>query len=332
MNKKKGQAVVEFVLTLPFICAGIGLFILLAAFFIKAQVKAHDVFMEERSEYLFSMQNKAEDGQTTIFIVMIVPVLIIIFMFVIDFGLLVDSKLRLQIALDRGLFAGSARLAHIMNDIALENRTIFESFLKVDKNAADSSWQSGECQNRVNELKNRQDAGLENIDRMISAGYNEAHAVAEAVALANYKYAEYAPLFGMPGTPLFQIVMGGRPTSDGKDQIDESSETGELIRKNIVCGNISGLVFDPSDVKATENPNILKYIYQNGESVGIAAELGANFTPPLAGRMFGGSRIKAISAARPYGGSIKDFALLGGDHLFKPALVPAESIVNEEGN
>ncbi len=285
---------------------------------------------------------KQSSGQVTVFIALAVPFLAALLLSVVNFGLLVDSKIRLQIAADRAVYAGAAKLSQVMNEIAKDNWAIYKSFNKVDQNADYSSWQSGECQNRVNELKNNQSATLASIDDLRANGYRDANIVAENVAKENYGSVNYAPLFGEPGRPLFQIVDWGKSTDDEKNQYDGSSDSKELIAKNIICGNVSGIVFDPDDVKTNDNANILKYTYKNAEYVGLISKLSAKFNAPLLSNVFGSFNITATAAAQPYGGSIKRFALLaestssvdeaveqakvlaqdGKPYWFRPALVP----------
>lgn len=253
-----------------------------------------------------------QNGQVAIFFILIVPAIIIIFLIVVDFTVLIDSRIKLQIALDRGIFVGAAKLAYLMNRIAEENWIIRKSFLKVDKNAATRSWQAGECQNRVNELKNTQKEALDNIDDLIETAYSSAYEVAKDLTDINYKGSHYESIYGKPGDLLFGLIDSGKDLGDGKNQLDPEDEK-ELIRKNIVCGNIEGVVFDPNNVNASENQNILTYSLKSNDSVGLISTLSAVVRPPFIGNIFEPVVIHAAAAAQPYGGSIKKFAFLAGE-------------------
>jgi hypothetical protein len=255
---------------------------------------------------------KNQQGQVSIFFILIVPALVIVFLIVVDFAVLIDSKIKLQVALDRGLFAGAARLAYLMNRVAEENWLIRKSFLKVDKNAAVKSWQAGECQNRVNELKSTQKEALDNIDDLIETAYSSAFDVARNLTEINYKGSHYKPIYGKPEELLFGLIESGKNSGDGKNQLDPQDKK-ELIRKNIICGNIEGVVFDPNSVNVSENQNVLTYSMKSGEQVGLVSTLSALVKLPFIGDIFKPVAIEVIGAAQPYGGSIKRFAFLAGE-------------------
>lgn len=282
-----------------------------------------------------------------VFIALVMPVIMLLVGFAVDYGALVDSKIRLQIAADRAVFAGAAKLSFIMNKISEKNWGIYQAFLKVDKNFGPNSQQSlDECVKRVKEMENNQTTLIyEDIEDLLQNAYRDAHSVAEDVAKANFATAKYLPVYGAVDKKLFDVLDGGGEKTD---------EDGDEIRRDIVCANISGIVFDPKKVETKNNEKLLKYTYGDRSYVALIAELRTLFHPPLAGKFFGPIEMTAVSAGQPYGGSMKKFGLLAkewegrsieqvkddamhasqnGERAlwFRPALVPVEVALSAAG-
>lgn len=289
---------------------------------------------------------KKEQGQATILAALIIPFLFILFGLVIDYAYVVDEQARLQIALDRGVFAGAARLSHVMNQISEQNWEIHKGFTDLFKNFDRNSQQSmDECEQRVKDLENNQAiAQFENIEDMIANGYAEADQVARSVIGANFPEASYDVLYGKPGERLFETI--DRASSG------QSDEEGDQIRRDLICGNISGMVFDPEGTDSKTNKDLLSYTYSNKNYVGILARLVGEPKVPLFSTMLGKLRITAVSAAQPYGGSVKRFALLATEDAdietsrgraieeakkfgkplwFRPAMVPVSAAMAVAG-
>ena len=264
-------------------------------------------------------------GQITVFVAFIVPFLFILLAVSINYALLVHKRIGLQVALDRGVFAGSARLAHVMNLISEENWAIHKGFKDLMDNFGPNSQQSiDECVQRVKDLENNQTiAQFQNIEELIANGYLEADLVARGVIAANFSGAVYEPLYGRPGERLFEVI---DEPSDFKGNTDEE---GDEIRRDLICGNIAGMVFDPSDTNSQENKDLLSYTYGNRRYVALIGSLTYQYKAPLLGSFFDGPpvTVTALSAAQPYGGSIKRFALLADE--YKTLEESREAAVNE---
>lgn len=285
---------------------------------------------------------RRERGQISVLFVLLIPVLFVLVALVVNYSVLIDSKIRLQIAADRAVFAGASKLAYIMNMVSEENWKIHRAYKDLVDNFNPNSQQSiDECKKKVKEMSGLQaEAQFGAMDELINAAYEEAENTAVSVAGANYKGAVYTTVFGLPGERLFEIRDKGDPGySDDSQEFDSE---GVKIRADVVCSNIEGAVFDPSDVSDFNNDRLLSVTYGDRNYVAVIAKLSADFVPPIAANIFKPFKIETSAAAQPYGGSIKRFGLLAGEtetlseargeaqklieagkpYWFRPALVP----------
>lgn len=270
-----------------------------------------------------------EKGVFVFLVALLIPVLAALAMIAINFGTFINTKMKLQVTSDRAVYAGAVKLSETMNKIAEENWKIYKAFLKVDKNFGPNSQQSvDECKKRVAEMESTQDvAEFQNIEEMIQNGYADANKSASDVAKAMFNGAAFAPIYGIPGERLFDLI-----DSEVRDK------DGDEMRRDVICGNIEGLVFDPNDVESKNNQKLLKYTYKNSNYVGLIGKLSYKFKFPFTTKYFSESiDINAVSAGQPFGGSIKRFALLADETdsvdeavtkakeiplWYKPAMVP----------
>ena len=61
---------------------------------------------------------RSEGGSITVWLVGIFPLLILLFIFFVNIITLVDTKILVQGAVDRGVYAGTSYLAYVMNRVS----------------------------------------------------------------------------------------------------------------------------------------------------------------------------------------------------------------------
>ncbi|MCB0418136.1 MAG: pilus assembly protein [Bdellovibrionaceae bacterium] len=71
--------------------------------------------------YIARRRTRAESGQVAILFALVFTFMFILFMFVVDFGHLINNKINLQLAADAAAYAGAAQQARILNRIAMVN-------------------------------------------------------------------------------------------------------------------------------------------------------------------------------------------------------------------
>lgn len=283
---------------------------------------------------------KNEQGQLTILMALIVPVLFALVAFLVNYFYLVDTKMKLQVAADRAVFAGAAKLAYSMNQIAEENWAVYKAYRKVWGNFDKNSQSGNECPQRVKEMDNtQQTAWRQNIEDIVTNAYGDAIAVANSVMAANFPETDghtaavYDSIYGKQDDRLFEMV----------DDLNSDQ------KNDVICGIIEGVVFAPKEVKEDTQENKLKYLFLDQGFVALVGRLTAQVYPLLMKDIFGpeGITINATAAAQPYGGSMKNFALqetdtieqarnaaaegveAGKPYLFRPALVPVRAVIGE---
>jgi hypothetical protein len=65
---------------------------------------------------------------------------------------------------------------------------------------------------------------------------------------------------------------------------------------------------------------VIPFIFKDGSHVAIAGAAAVDMKVPALQEIFGNSiRIRVLSAAQPFGGSIRSFGLMGGDEVEQTA-------------
>jgi hypothetical protein len=269
---------------------------------------------------------KSEEGSLTVWLVGITPVLVILLMLFVNTILLIDSKIRLQAAIDRGVYAGSAHLAHVMNEIAGLNWKFRKEYLNKKKTFTDYSMDnSGWIQDQVDEMKHNQATHLEGMNDLLAKGYANAHQIAADIVRVNIEKMPH--LYG-------SSYVSEYGSDKMFEMIDDYADGQYVSKEKIIPHEIRGISYDPKEYKKYEYL-VRKYLIKSPENyVALAGSIRSHFMPPFLSKYFTDSKtthLGAIAASQPYGGSVKEHALSGGDeqHLYHPAFIPVKLLVEE---
>jgi hypothetical protein len=88
-------------------------------------------------------------GSMTIALAIVTPLLMALLALVVNVGMLLHSRAKLQIATDRGVYAGAASIAHDMNRIARANWEIHSEYARLE------DWLNGTSEPSEDEINNR---------------------------------------------------------------------------------------------------------------------------------------------------------------------------------
>lgn len=278
---------------------------------------------------------KNKDGQLVVWLILTFPVIIVIFAFFVNTIVVIDAKMRLQAAVDRGAYAGAAVLAHMMNEVAARNWLFRKAYLDKQSHFDKASNENKDwIENQVKELANIQDSLYAEMSKLLADGYVKAHDMAKRVAERNLEemphlvFARYVSLYGDEGELVFQMT----------DDFNVSDGYKNKVR--VRPAGIEGVVFDPNDKKSYEY-TVRKYLKKDDSYyAAIASGIEAWIRPPLLPDFFtqsGAVRFRVAAAGQPFGGSIKDFAhtsaedlndalSAGKDLLYHPAIVPLKAV------
>lgn len=269
---------------------------------------------------------RSKEGSITVWLVGFFPVLVVILMLIVNVIAMIDARLTMQGAIDRGVYAGASYLAYVMNKVAGFNKTFRDEYLEVNRTFDADSEDSEKWSSEQVELLNTKQAMLyDNMKGLLESGYAVANEISRNVAVKNLENAphisfkKYGELYGSTGERMFEMINDG--------PVD-----GEYINKKIVIATeVTGNSLDPENYKP--NPyEVYKYLIKDGGYyVGLAAGIAADFKPPLWPKFFADSNgkftIHSMAAAQPYGGSIKEYAHTGADDLlYHPALIPIKAV------
>lgn len=263
-------------------------------------------------------------GSMTIALAIVTPLLLALLALVVNVGMILHARAKLQVATDRGVYAGAASLAHDMNQIARANWEIHSEYARLE------DWLNGtsepseeEINNRFSEARARQAEYFSRILDINAEMFGRAVEVARSVTAANVPDAEFVPFFEPPADGLMQI--GGE---------DDDEHYGYLSGSDI-----EGTTFDPESYDVEDPEETLRYFEKNdGRSLFFGGWVLSKSPAPIFTSLFGGSsELAAAAGAQPYGGSIRAFAEvdpLGDDppdfearqHLYRVAFVPINSV------
>lgn len=262
---------------------------------------------------------------TTMLIMIFFPVLFTLMLLLVNVITMVDTKIMLQGAVDRGVYAGASSLAGTMNEVARINRSFRDEYLAKKKEFDSKSEDSAEyIEKRIAELRQNQSSLYDNMNDLLDAGYARAHEISESVIrsniikmplMANWRYLN---LYKGPEEKLFEMT----------DDVGVNNTY--LNRELFLPVEIEGISYDPNKYKL-HRYEVQKYLIKDSVNyVAIAGGVKGRFVPPLLPRFFskdGAVEFRVAAAAQPYGGSIKEYALSGEqDVLYHPIFVPLEIV------
>jgi len=253
-----------------------------------------------------------EKGSIVIIIVGSIPILIGLIAMVIWIGQVSYMKVRLQIAADRSAHAGASYVAHALNSIAASNRKISEAFRELEEDFAMDTQQDQEAANqRIEKYEATKNKEVDNIGSILDVVEGNAKEIAMKLLDSNAS--------GSVGEIYVDSVFSIFEDFEPNLQWNELSY-------NIVTGSN---FIDPDDVDGGSF-NALKYLVKRRDSDASIIVMARKYIHPFFyGDSFGGGvAVDAISAAKAYGGSIKNHAL-EGDKLYRSAVIPVRTVGGE---
>ena len=230
------------------------------------------------------LENKK--GSLTVWLVYVLPVLVMAFALFANVGILVDTKMRMQSAVDRGAYAGSAYLAHVMDNIAHLNWDFRKLYLDKKSLFAKASKDSkGLIDKHINELNQRQNELYEKMNSLLDEGYRNAYEIAKDVAFENLKNLpqilniKYDHIRGIPEKKMF-------------DMVNDCNKSGicnnfEILYPHEIVGND----YDPKEFKQYSH-QLNTYLIKSEKKTAILARLSALFSVPLLPKVFKSSLIQ----------------------------------------
>lgn len=282
-----------------------------------------------------------QKGSLTVWMIGIIPLLVTLMILFINAILLVDAKIRMQAAIDRGVYAGASYLSYVMDEVAKKNWQFRKAFLEAEKNLGPPSQDNKNwITAQVRDLNNTQTALYNDMIGLLGKGYKTANEIASDVTAKNLAgmphlvVTGYQPEYGLPGEGMFGME---NDCPGGGDCINQAWLSPAEIKKPPVGGS----TYDPSDYETHDNL-VNMYLVKNESFAALAAKVEVQYFPPLMAWFFNrtgnGFGLRAFAAAQPYGGSMKKFAFAGGDDveqaasdsgkglLYHPAFIPVRAI------
>lgn len=232
-------------------------------------------------------------GSSLIILMMTVPVFVAAISAVVLIGQVSLAKMRLQIAADRGAYAGAMSLAKSLNELAAANRTIHRAFESI-KNDFASDMQQSQSAARERIDKYQSDIGLEfqKVAKILSLAPDLARAHALAVAMAN--------------APASEIETGINADFAISDRIDPEVQWRRLSYDFVEGSNFA----DPEDLGHGSFEALSHLIKERRFDGWVAVGTSQRITPLSLSDSYGGDFVAtATAAAKAYGGSIANYAL-----------------------
>lgn len=271
----------------------------------------------------------AQRGNVTIFIAIITPVMIAMLALIVNVGMLLYSRVKIQIAADRGAYAGAAVLAHALNQIAIADWKIHHEYVELEKWLSSTSERSkDEIKKRMDETKQRQGDLIDEINQINTSMFESAVITAQSVSSANYSGSEFMP-FALPNL-------------EGMFRIGLTEEEGAHFG-DVSGANIMGQTFDPDSYEIGDKMQMLRYVEKTPQADVLFGGWVKGISPtPVMLNIFGeSSDLLAAAAAQPYGGSISEFAqvkpdadeppnVLARELLYRVAFVPVNFATDRE--
>lgn len=250
------------------------------------------------------MIRKKCKGQAVILFMLIIPIMILMLCVCVNVSHLVRSKVRLQNATDRAVYAGAATLTHYMNKVAEENWRLNHAFKGLKKTFATFTSESSKTsEDEWNKYRAIRAEVEDNIKYYINEAYPDACSKAESIIKANLTDAKF---YTEPGFCEQELLTLFADFEAGQE---------EEIKYSYTFGG-EGFIA-PAGVESPGDLALRYFMRQEGTApIVFAGWTEQDIKPFLSSNGFkDNQRVLAAAAAQPYGGSIKEFALKESDSL-----------------
>ncbi|MBI4224189.1 MAG: Tad domain-containing protein [Deltaproteobacteria bacterium] len=290
-----------------------------------------------------TQKNFNERGQLAVLLAMIFPMLIMLLAFFVNLSLLIHKKVKLQTAVDVGVYSGAASLAYDLNHIAQLNREINELYQGDPFANKECKWNSLSLkeylekdslhmyyiERKYMQYLNEFQSCLDTIDDINKEAVDKALAFAQEAA--RWTYYNGKPPAEDPARFEFDTLYkkSGDPMMEYRFYV--TTESGEKI----VCKKYDKVTcfdfwHDEGKETYTKDVNLpiaktspVFFVGQASANVGFGNLWSENFR--VAGRHYdetgsGQIRLKTYAAGQPFGGSVAGF-----DDKYRATLVPIEN-------
>ncbi|MDO8526790.1 MAG: Tad domain-containing protein [Deltaproteobacteria bacterium] len=240
-----------------------------------------------------------QQGQIVIFFVLLIPLIVLMLVTTVTFSKAVFTKMKLQGALDRGVYAGGSYLTEVLNQIALLNWDAHEKFL-VLKNDFRGVSQPAEkkAKERIEKLWIEQNQLYDQMEMMSVSAHKTALEIASEEVRKEFPNAELHSLYTTP------IILKDGP------RVDFSFDK---IRGQTI--------FDPTDhqkISKTGFEARMAFVKDPSKRVAFVAEAKT------------AEGLHAMAGAQPFAGSLFNFAKSpdkNQNFLYRTAMVPVETLL-----
>jgi len=239
---------------------------------------------------------------------------------------MIDTKINLQGAIDKGVYKGAEYLSHAMNDVADLNRKFRKEYLDKKDSFLNLSEDNKEwIDKQIKELNENQKTLYVEMNDILDAGYREANKIAKNIIkdeldrFPQIKAIRYENLYGSENAKMFEVI-------------NDCDANGNCLNKELLFpSEIKGPSEDPYSYDAHQY-EVYKYLIKSQDLVALAGEVHALYMPPFMPEFFAGKDknvyLNSVSAVQPYKGSIKHFSFNEDDSfLYMPAFVAVRGLV-----
>ncbi|OGQ04912.1 MAG: hypothetical protein A3F82_08540 [Deltaproteobacteria bacterium RIFCSPLOWO2_12_FULL_44_12] len=247
---------------------------------------------------------KNQSGQVVIFFVLLVPIFVLALVLFTKFSRDVFTKMKLQGALDRGVYAAASYQTEVLNQTALLNRKAHDLFLQLEKEFKGISQPNDEkARERIKNLWINQNNLYDEMDSLAKVVYERAFEIFQNEVKKDF-----------PDVKLSSLYRVSPVLWDGP-KIDFSFDK--------VKGTV---IFDPTGhqkVPKTDFEARMAFVKDPSQTI---AFVGAVETK---------NGLQAVAAAQPFGGSVWNFALSSDKDetlLYQTSMVPVDTLPLEDFN
>ena len=264
-------------------------------------------------------------GFSFVILMMMVPAIVAGISAVIVIGQISIAKMRLQIAVDRGAYAGAMTLARSLNDIASANSMIRRAFESIRGDFENDMQQSeSAARERIDEYQAEVALEFQKISEILEQAPEKARFHALSVAIANAPESE------------IQISMDS-------NFIISDRAVPDLQQFTLGYDFVEGSNFaDPDDVGHGSFKALSHLIKERRFDGWVAMAASQRVVPLSLANSYGGDfALVAVGAAKAYGGSLEKYALSAGripssisegvppDNLYRGAMIPFQLLSGE---
>lgn len=252
-----------------------------------------------------------ERGSITVFFMLSMTLIVLMFALVIDAGRITVARSRLEMAADRAAYAGAAALSHAYNSVAVENWKIHKAWRDLKHDFDRDTQQSVEsATQRFHRYEGERDAAFDVIALVQNSMAGHVRETALDVLGENSPAAQGGVVVGN-AIPLRDDV------APGEQQGHPSYE------------RVTGQSFiDPVGTEGRSFDALKFLIKPNGPNAVIGVFATQKIKPMLLARFIDGDiEINASAAASSFGGSIEGFARKETDSIEE-----AEAEISDDGS